>query len=162
VSVLIVGLVIAEAYSDRYKNALHSGAFARAVKQYRNRSGHDNIVAKEKPNPVPAVMPVGATHEDIATALAESKQQAQQSLEDLPHQIRKHIRTFHQHFQFFAGPNAKANVENLSEVPENLHKLMDDISGTERLAERIKKEILQDENARHVSSFFFFASTYHS
>jgi hypothetical protein len=111
-------------------------------------------LAKKKKNPLPPVMPVGTTHEDISTALAESEQQTKQSLEDLPHQIIKHVRTFHHHFQFFVGPDAKANVGNLSEVPEGLHKLMDDISGTEKLAERIKKEILQDENARQVSPFF--------
>jgi hypothetical protein len=40
-------------------------------------------------------------------------------------------------------------------VPSGLKRLLDDVAGTEKLGERIKQEILRDEDARRVSNCFF-------
>lgn len=40
-----------------------------------------------------------------------------------------------------------------SPVPESLRKLMNDITGAEQLGKRVKEEIMQDEDVRHVSLF---------
>lgn len=146
---LISLLVIVEAYSDRYQNALHSGAFARAVRQYRNSPAESTIPRKrQRPQP-PSCLPPGTTSEHTAKALSESEGKAREKLERLPHQMLRNARAFQQHVHFFVGPDAKA-TGNLGDVPEGLKRLMDEISGEEKLAERIKQEILQDESARQV------------
>lgn len=76
-------------------------------------------------------------------------------LEALPAQILHQARTFHEHVQYFVGQGSTSGsgMNADSPVPESLRKLMNDITGAEQLGKRVKEEIMQDEDVRHVSLF---------
>lgn len=135
------GAVLQDAFSSKYRNALHSGAFEDAVKKYRQKkkaqtekkedeglTGGLNIPAKVRPS-----------------ALEESSTRAQRSLESLPIQTLEQARVFHRHIQYFV------QTEPGAKVPPDLKIMLDDISRAQKLDERVKDEILQDEDARNVS-----------
>lgn len=134
-------VVLQDAFSSRYRNALHSGAFEDAVKKYREKkkvqsekkaeglaAGELNIPAKVRPS-----------------AVEESSARAQQSLENLPGQTLEQARVFHRHIQYFI------QAEPGGSTPHDLKVMLDDISRTQKLDERVKEEILQDDDARNVS-----------
>ena len=135
------GAVLQDAFSSKYRNALHSGAFEDAVKKYRQKKkaqaekkaqeglvGGLNIPAKVRPS-----------------TLEESSARAQQSLESLPAQMLEQARVFHRHIQLFV------QTESGGDPPPDLKLMLDDISRAQKLDERVKDEILQDEDARNVS-----------
>ena len=135
------GAVLQDAFSSKYRNALHSGAFEDAVKKYRQKKkaqaekkaqeglvGGLNIPAKVRPS-----------------TLEESSARAQQSLESLPAQTLEQARVFHRHIQLFV------QTESGGDPPPDLKLMLDDISRAQKLDERVKDEILQDEDARNVS-----------
>ncbi|KAL0957982.1 hypothetical protein HGRIS_000159 [Hohenbuehelia grisea] len=177
--------IVSEAYSYRYKHALHKGPFEQAVRRYRAETAaqlsgtpQSQIVARhgkrptnlrlrraqEHPGAPPPVLsgnrvayasPLASPASRSADGLgpapqpadaqeAETRTQAQ--LEALPHRILEHARSFHEHVQYFVGGHHHA--QGGSAVPAGVRKLMDDIAGAEKLGERIKEEVLQDEDAR--------------
>jgi len=135
------GTVLQDAFSSKYRNALHSGTFEDAVKKYRQKkkaqteekgdegiTGGLNIPTKVRP-----------------LTLEESSTRAQKSLESLPIQTLEQARVFHRHIQYFV------QTEPGGDVPPDLKIMLDDISRAQKLDERVKDEILQDEDARNVS-----------
>jgi len=60
-------------------------------------------------------------------------------------QTLEQTRVFHRHIQYFV------QAEHRGDVPPDLKFMLDDISRTQKLDERVKDEILQDEDARNVS-----------
>jgi len=71
------------------------------------------------------------------------------SLHTLPHKILQHAQVFHDHIQYLVSRSLHATGSvNDGSVPEELKKLR-----AEKLSERMKEEILQDNDARHVSWF---------
>ena len=118
---------------------MHSGSFEDAVKKYRQKekaqiekkaeewsNGELNIPAEVRPSVV-----------------EESSVRAQHSLENLPVQALEQAKVFHRHIQYF--------VQAEGEVPPDLKHMLDDIARAQKLDERVKNEILQDEDARNVS-----------
>jgi len=121
---------------------MHSGAFENAVKKYRRQksktqnekkagewgNGESNIPAKVRPS-----------------VIEKSSGQAQQSLENLPGQVLEQTRVFHRHIQYLV------QAEPEGTVTPDLKLMLDDISRAQKLDERMKVEILQDEDAKNVS-----------
>ena len=134
-------VVLQDAFSSRYKNALHSGAFEEAVKKYRQKKKTQSEGQGGEGNSrelnIPAKIP--------PSILEESSARAQQSLENLPGQALEQARVFHRHIQYFA------QSEPEHDIPPDLKLMLDDISRAHKLDERVKDEILQDEDARNVS-----------
>jgi len=135
------GVVLQDAFSSKYKSAMHSGVFETAVKKYRQKTktqnekkagegddGGSNIPAKVRPS-----------------VIEKLSAQAQQSLENLPGQVLEQTRVFHRHIQYLV------QAEPEGTVTPDLKRMLDDISRAQKLDERIKNEILQDEDARNVS-----------
>ncbi|KAI0777203.1 hypothetical protein BD413DRAFT_638687 [Trametes elegans] len=180
----IVVSVLQEAGSSRYKSALHSNVFDKAVVKYRKRQLQEG---KQRPRPVIAQHAhsgsrqetresevdtrgtsgqAGPFHEAndeekaqrTAERLQESREIAQRELEALPGEIVRSARTFQHYMQFFVSgaadgvnPFEEQGVEGQSGgpvVPPDMRRLLDELAEMEHINERVKSEILQDEDAR--------------
>ncbi|KAJ7484324.1 hypothetical protein FB451DRAFT_81760 [Mycena latifolia] len=145
--------VISEAFSSKYHSALHAGVFERAVKRYRERARAIAEKARRGKNklfsPLSSHPPPLASHQSAEDVLKEVHSRTQTQLEALPHKILADAKTFHEHLSYFVGPGNKVTVDSGEQLPPGLQQLMNEITGAEKLGERIKREILQDEDARH-------------
>lgn len=139
---------MSEAYSSRYKSAVQSHIFHRAVKRYRKRARVTNACHKHLaafPPPSPADTASFSTH----APFPDGQKRVQERLEELPRKILGHARIFHDDVQYFlAGGSQDAGD---AELPVGLKKLLKDVFGSQRLAERIRGEILKDPDTKHVS-----------
>jgi hypothetical protein len=77
----------------------------------------------------------------------------QTQLEALPHKILADAQTFHEHLSYFVAAGNKVNIDSGDDLPPGLQQLINEITNAEKIGEQIKREILQDEDARHVSAF---------
>ncbi|KAJ7676477.1 hypothetical protein B0H17DRAFT_1080152 [Mycena rosella] len=145
--------VISEAFSSKYHSAIHAGVFERAVKRYRERAraiaekarrGKNKLLSPLAPDH-PALVP----HQSREDLLKEAHTRTQTQLEALPHKILADAKMFHEHLSYFVGPGNKVTVDSGEQLPPGLQQLMNEITGAEKLGERVKREILQDEDARH-------------
>lgn len=199
--------VLQEAGSSRYKSALHSQVFDKAVKKYRKKQ-----LQKGKTRPRPLVDgPVerknrsndereriededgagsasggpsqghrhprkestsaphhGSNVKSTAERHKEAQDVARKALEALPAQIVQTSRAFHSHMQFFVSGHTPADGDpeavgdspgegagdigvgtNLN-IPPDMRKLLDELAEMEGINERVKREILQDDDARKV------------
>lgn len=151
-------IVIEEAGSSKYKNALHSKAFDNAVKKFRIRENRktEAIAAHARPG-------VPRTHSNISLqeATEAASIAAQHELEKLPNQVLQQAKTFHSHVQYLVN-NADTNWEDtrnpdsamarcMSRTSADLRALLDEISNLEEIGERAKKDIMEDDDTRNVS-----------
>lgn len=163
--------VIEDAGSSRYKDAMHSRAFDKAVAKYRKKAALQSTKvpraefniqrasnagqmmvedgSARDPEPDPSAL------ESTAARLEEARAVARRQLEALPIEIVRRARTFHDYMQYFAGGH-DINDSDLpgegpqTNVPDELKKLLDEIVKSEGIGDRVKREILQDEDAKHV------------
>ncbi|KAF7313871.1 Tandem pore domain k+ channel [Mycena chlorophos] len=139
--------VIAEAFSSKYHTVLHTGVFDQAVKRYRERAHVLATKARKRLTPGTTQTRPLQHHASKEDALREINDRTQTQLEALPHKILTDAKSFHEHMSYFVGQ--QAGVHAGEEMPPGLQSLLKEITGTEKLGERIKREILQDEDARH-------------
>ncbi|KAJ7746481.1 hypothetical protein DFH07DRAFT_832698 [Mycena maculata] len=148
--------VISEAFSSQYHSALHAGVFHRAVKRYRERArviaektrrGKNKLLSSGSSGP--QSRPPISAHQSTQDALTEAHIRTQNELEALPHKILADAKTFHEHLSYFVGSGNNMTVDSGEALPPGLQQLMNEITGAEKLGERVKREILQDEDARH-------------
>ncbi len=170
-----------EAGSSRYKSALHSQVFDKAVKKYRKKQLQEG---KQRPRPVVqgsalasgsrprhSRHPDGSSHsyhtedgdgdQPIAERMKESQDIAQKALEALPGEIVRGARTFQNYIQFFVsgateGIDAMEDQDaederGLPKIPPDMRKLLDELADIEHINRQVKTGILQDEDARKVS-----------
>ena len=83
----------------------------------------------------------------------ESSSRAQKSLEILPTQVLEQAGVFRRHVQYLLQP------EPDRVVGPDLKLILDDIARAHKLDERVKDEILEDEDARNVSAGLFITFT---
>lgn len=133
--------VLQDAFSSRYKSALYSGVFENAVKKYRQRAKTSEKNGQDEDNEdfsIPArIRP---------SLVEESSARAQRSLESLPGKVVERARDFHRYIQYLG------HADHGTIVITDLEVMLDDISRAEKLDDRMKDEILQDEEAKHVST----------
>ncbi|KAJ7868633.1 hypothetical protein B0H14DRAFT_2729837 [Mycena olivaceomarginata] len=145
--------VISEAFSSKYHSALHAGIFERAVKRYRERAralAERTRRGKKQGVPISGLpRPPLSEHQSTDDVLKEVHTRTQTQLEALPHKILADAKTFHEHLSYFVGAGNKVKVDSGDDLPPGLQRLMNEITGAQKLGERIKREILQDEDARH-------------
>ncbi|KAI8986686.1 hypothetical protein BD414DRAFT_486759 [Trametes punicea] len=180
----IVVSVLQEASSSRYKSALHSRVFDKAVKKYRKRH-----LQESKQRPRPLIDPQGSSGSGVreqnssrprrsshgnrptgsaqnpgnradATRIEErlkdSQETARRILETLPGEIVRGARTFQEYMQYFVSSGSDVTYDEGNEedatgrtqVPPGMKKLLDELAEMEYINERVKTEILQDEDAR--------------
>lgn len=153
-------IVLQEASSSRYKSALHSTVFDRAVKTYQEKMNKVAPLSTANPSHVDLVVS-GQTgmNESVPPVIENpsvftvSQTELQQNLEALPTEIIKQTQTFMNQMQYFISANAAdlfLDKGGKVSVPHDLKQLLDDIAGSEGIGERVKLEILQDADARQV------------
>lgn len=136
--------VLQDAFSSKYKSALHSGAFQSAVKKYRQKTKAENEKRPEEVNGR-LIIPL-RVHPSVVD---ESSSRAQKNLETLPTQVLEQAGVFRRHVQYLLQP------EPDRVVGPDLKLILDDIARAHKLDERVKDEILEDEDARNVSTGLF-------
>ncbi|OSD08778.1 hypothetical protein PYCCODRAFT_1401521 [Trametes coccinea BRFM310] len=177
----IVVSVLQEASSSRYKSALHSRVFDKAVKKYRKRHLQD---PKQRPRPAlnqssqrspsqrsqsrkdgpsdghERTKSSGSANDasqgkPLEERLKETEELAQRALEALPGEIVRGARTFQEYMQYFVSSGSdivydenEEDAEGVTKVPPDMKKLLDELAEMEHINERVKSEILQDEDAR--------------
>ena len=139
-------IVLQDAFSSKYKSAVHSGVFENAVKKYRqkikNQSKKKAKEEAEKELEIPArVRPSG--DEELSA-------RAQQSLESLPGKVLEQAKVFHRYIHYLVHGEPEGIVST------DLMSMLDDISRARKLDEKVKEDILQDEDARNVSTRPYF------
>lgn len=142
-----MNIVLQDAFSSRYKSALYSGVFENAVKKYRQKSKTPSDKAQEEENKessIPAKI--------RPSLVEESSARAQRNLESLPGKVIEQARVFHRYIQYLGH----ADHGHGAIVTTDLKLMLDDISRAEKLDDRMKDEILQDEEAKHVSMGLYF------
>ncbi|KAJ8688704.1 Potassium channel, variant 3 [Pleurotus ostreatus] len=141
--------IISEAYTSRYKHALRSDPFAKAVEQYRAKGSQAAMRRSsrvEQPSPLELsgneadapvepgsrCTPAPEKREDTLEPhkLSKHQEQTKAQLEALPAKILHHAQVFQEHVQYFAG---NGNTSNEINVPDGVKRLMDDIVGAEKL-----------------------------
>jgi potassium channel subfamily K len=160
-------LVISEAYSSRYKNAITKHTFEKAVKRYRHRirhrphphntfgerTGHHFHSSIASPSSPLSPLTNSTTNIDTQTQLStlnfDPQEYAQHKLEVLPSKILHLTKTFHEHVRYLIGPG-RNDRDILKKMPIGLKHLLCEITDAQIGAE-IREEMLQDEGARRVS-----------
>ncbi|KAJ6469379.1 hypothetical protein C8R45DRAFT_1078707 [Mycena sanguinolenta] len=139
--------VISEAFSSQYHSILHAGIFHRAVKRYRQQA--HVLAEKTRRRSRSLSAPLQSRNQSVEDILNEVHIRTQTQLETLPHKILADAKIFHEHLSYFVGANKNVNVNSTDELPPGIVHLMKEITGAQKIGERIKREILQDDDARH-------------
>lgn len=166
-------IVLQEAYNSRYRNALHVGAFDKAVKRYRQkfdqarpagRKRHRLHIRRHGDPPSTshsslnlhdhAGAPSRTPTQRIQTATHELHARAQERLEALPDHVLNHVKLFHRFIRFFVEGGHILHGHD-EEVSDRLRGLLDEIAALGGIGKVTKDELLQDEDTRHVSVVIF-------
>jgi potassium channel subfamily K, other eukaryote len=153
-------LVIQEAYSSRYKSAVHIRAFDKAIKRYRQRvqyakpvygrrgrrlhiRGHNPLVdlssnvqgklrsTSRCPSINTLPHPQDAT-ERQKEIVSDSTRRAQECLEALPRHVLRHAKTFHTYVQLFVDDGNILGTRSGGSTKAMTHGSMAEISGSLR------------------------------
>jgi hypothetical protein len=84
-------------------------------------------------------------------ALFDTQYKTKTHLEGLPNKILRHAKSFHDRIHYFFGPHGAEPGERRGDDPGWLKILMDEIAGVDMINEKMKREILSDQDARRVS-----------
>lgn len=139
-------IVLQDAFSSKYKSAVHNGVFENAVKKYRQRMKNQGKRKAKEEARKELRLPV-RVH---PSAAKESSARAQERLESLPGQVLEQAKVFHRYIHYLVQGEPEGMVFT------DLKSMLDDISRARRLDEKMKDEILQDEDARNVSANLYF------
>lgn len=173
--------MLQDAESSRYKSALHSTAFDKAVKNYRqkhtqqfNKSSHlrlhearlqsnisqpptaESSVQNDQVNftgsPIQLSPPSERNVEEVEAA-------AQAALEQLPLKVIQQARAFRDYLQHFMEHGEVMDDEEDDNstslrIPPETTEILDEMAQAEGIGERLKREILQDDEARNVCALF--------
>lgn len=121
---------------------MHNGVFENAVKKYRKKmKSQSKKKAEELLRISLRVQP---------SAIEELTVRAQRNLENLPVQVLEQAKVFHRYIHYLV----QGEPEGI--VSADLKSMLDDIGRARKLGEKMKDEILQDEDARNVSTSLCF------
>ena len=131
--------VLQEVFSSKYKNVLHGGGFESVIKKYRQEKIEERVreVSNEESDVSARIR---------TSVVGKSSARAQQILESLPEKVLEQARVFHRFTQCLgqAGPGGAVSTD--------LRLILDDIGQAQKLDEKMKDEILEDYEARNVST----------
>ncbi|KAF9236056.1 hypothetical protein BU15DRAFT_89330 [Melanogaster broomeanus] len=158
----LLGVVVSEAYSSRYKGMLGRGSFDKAVKQYRKRAKQHKrnpFSAPRTPNQVDStadeLRDPGTSGDAVPTITQPEHAQvhAQRSLEELPQHVLNKARLVQQSMQFIDDSKGRATKAKDDDVDVAIWRLLDDVvGGSEGPSEGAKLDILRDQDYRRVGS----------
>ncbi|KIO33726.1 hypothetical protein M407DRAFT_17341 [Tulasnella calospora MUT 4182] len=150
--------VLSEAYSSRYKSALQKGSFSKAMKSFEGKEAqrgksHDS---EKSPRESFHLANEEAQHDvelenatcpsDLAQKILDS---TRRHLDSIPLSVITHAKTFHDHVRYFANHPQYPHEP----PPTSLTDLLDEIAESEKMDERMKQELLGDEEARKALFF---------
>ncbi|KDQ06151.1 hypothetical protein BOTBODRAFT_39792 [Botryobasidium botryosum FD-172 SS1] len=128
--------VISEAYSSRYRTAVHSKAFVRAVANF-----------KEQNCPPPRNCAVLSQLEESTSGVMAPMRQPQndvfKELSSIPQDLVRHAHVFHEHVLFL-------HSHSVHTPSSSLKKLLNEIAESEKLDEQLRTEVLNDVESRKV------------
>jgi len=124
--------VVSEAYSTRYKTAVHNHAFDQAVASF-----------KEQNLPLQRSRRTERSEQEAAPAASMSQTDLLKELSSIPADLVRHARVFHDHVLFLHAPTPH-------KPPTSIRRLLNDIAKSEKLDERVKVEVLEDDESRKV------------
>lgn len=131
--------VLQDAFSSKYKSAVHNGVFENAVKKYRQKMKIQSKKKAKEEAEKELKIPVR-----VRPSVAEEvSARVQRSLEGLPGKVLERAKVFHRYIHHLV------QGEPVGAVSTDLRSMLDDISRTRKLDEKIKDEILKDEDARN-------------
>lgn len=133
-------IVLQDAFSSKYKNALYSGVFENAVKKYRQKAKKEHEDDHKELNIPTRIRP---------SLVEESAARAQRTLEGLPGKVLEQTRVFHRYIQYLL------QAHHGDVITTDLMLVLDDISRAQKLDDRMKEEILQDDEAKNVSTILW-------
>lgn len=162
-------IVVVDAFSSKYKSALRTHAFDKAVKRYRrkklSRARQQQHLARAPPSAssIPARPRSAQNHPRADSAAALRAARAQ--LEALPREILGHARELDERARYFAAtaraePGASSALGGGGDVeagerdgpgrglPESLAKLVEDVAEVGELADKVKRGMAQDAEMR--------------
>lgn len=150
--------VLSEAYSSQYKSALQKGSFHKAIKSFEGKEAQRGKSSDNEKSPRGSIHLAHeeAQHEiDLENAQSPSElaqkilDSTRRQLDVIPLNVITHAKTFHDHVRYFANHPQYPHEP----PPTSLTDLLDEIAESEKMDERMKEELLGDEEARKALFF---------
>jgi predicted KAP-like P-loop ATPase len=148
-----------DAFSSRYKSTTQLHVFDDAVRHYRNqRLGHAQQQQQQQQQQGRHDRQNLNDRLNRSISRSQLRQPVQDHLRTLPHEILDCARTLDERLRFFNSQeaigretNTKESTRNQASIPLSLARLLDEITDVKQLPDRVRHEILCDNNARQVS-----------
>ena len=138
--------VLSEAYQSRYSTVMHNGLFDKAVRSYQNKTHTD----KQTSNPnTPTFDAETMTKDEKIDALNTTKVE----MSAIPPRIISLAKAFHSHLQYVLSHNSQ------EKTPPGLQRALDELMQEEAMNEELRKEVLQDGDARRTLFMMSFERT---
>ncbi|KAG8954860.1 hypothetical protein FRC04_010343 [Tulasnella sp. 424] len=160
-SILIA--VLTEGYGSRYKHALQNGLVHKAIKSVERREEARKEKSQEK-NLSRLIDLANEVQHEIELQNAQSPSDLAQKILDRTRRhldpitsdvVITHAKKFHDHVRYFA------NHTYPPEPPASLKDLLDEIVESEEMDERVKQELLGDDDARKTLFFISYERAFH-
>lgn len=133
--------VISEAYSSKYHSILTNDAFDTAVKAFRSRTDRQRSTVEVGPPSRSSSL-----ERRVAAGGRISLLDVKTSIETVSQDLIEVARQFHDHLHYFST----ASASNGQPPPESLRMLLSDLADAEKMDEKLKENMLQDDEARKV------------
>lgn len=138
--------VLSEAYQSRYSTVMHNGLFDKAIRNYQNKTQSNKMTSSPS---TPRYDQEGMTLQDTRTALDETKVE----IAALPPKIIAQAKVFHSHLQYVLTHNSQ------EKPPPGVQRVLDELMDEEKMSEELRKEVLQDGEARRTLFMMSFERT---
>ncbi|KAG8982771.1 hypothetical protein FRB90_006562 [Tulasnella sp. 427] len=149
--------VLSEAYGSGYKSALQKGSFHKAMKSFEGKEDARRGKDEEKSPRGSIDLAQDEADHDIELENAKSPSElaekilesTRRHLDPIPLNVITHAKTFHDHVRYFANHPQYPHEP----PPTSLTDLLDEIAESEKMDDRMKQELLGDEEARKALFF---------
>lgn len=143
--------VLSEAYQSRYSNVMHSGVFDKTIRNYQNRAR-----SLKHTNGTKTGDPETPTYDD-KTMTVEARRQAlddtKVEISSLPPKVVGHAKALHTHLQYVLSHSST------EALPPGLQRALDELMDEEKMNENLRKEVLDDSEARRTLYMMSFERT---
>lgn len=138
--------VLSEAYQSRYSTVMHNGLFDKAVRSYQNKTHTEKQTSLPS---TPAFDAETMTKQEKVEALNSTKVE----MSTIPPRIISLAKAFHSHLQYVLSHNSQ------EKPPPGLQRALDELMQEEAMNEDLRKEVLQDGEARRTLFMMSFERT---
>ncbi|KAG8800137.1 hypothetical protein FRC19_000212 [Serendipita sp. 401] len=138
--------VLSEAFQSRYSTVIHNGLFDKAMRSYQNKTHSER---QASPPETPSYNTNAMTQGERKEALEETKTE----IANIPPKIIAQAKAFHAHLQFVLTNSSQ------EKPPPGLQRALDDLMEEEKMNEELRKEVLQDGEARRALFMMSFERT---